>query len=233
MAGEKREHFPPTLNTWIGEQMQDGSAGRGEINRHVMEAYEAPLRIYYLGSSWRTLGEPEDIINGFLADRLDREEFFNRWQASGKRLRHWLINALHFYLKELWRKTRRHDAASLNASINGDGDPTGQDDLGVLDGEVDRMWARAVVSAACRDAQASCQAGGLEAHWRLFLRHHLDGIPYRQCAAEFDVDPKRCAVMVRTASTRFREAVRERLLQDGVAQTELDAELAHLQEVIV
>ncbi|MDP7029245.1 MAG: hypothetical protein QF733_03390 [Phycisphaerales bacterium] len=227
MTERKREHFPPTLNTWIGAKLRDGTLGRGEVNRHVMEAYEGPLRIYLLGTSWRTLGEPEDIINGFLADRLDREEFFEKWRGSGKRLRHWLINALHFYLKELWRRDKRHDAASLNASAD-----EVDDAPGVFDRELDRSWARSVVSAACRDAQATCQADGLEDHWRLFLRHHMDGVSYRQCAVEFGVDPKRCAVMVRTASTRFREAMQERLRKDGVPEVELDAELAHLQEVI-
>ncbi len=231
MTEQKREHFPPTLNTWIGERMQGGTMAREEINRYVMEAYEAPLRIYYLGSSWRTLGEPEDIVNGFLADRLDREEFFNKWQSSGKRLRHWLINAMHFYLKELWRKEHRHDAARIDASSR-DEDNGCPVDSGVLDGEMDRIWARAVVSAACRDAEASCRADGLGDHWRLFLRHHLDGVPYRQCSTEFDVNPKRCAVMVRTASARFREAVQERLRQDGVAPSEFEEELMHLQEVI-
>ncbi|MDP6891509.1 MAG: hypothetical protein QF471_09280, partial [Phycisphaerales bacterium] len=65
MSEPKREHFPPTLNTWIGLQMGDGTMGRGAINRHVMEAYEEPLRIYFMGSSWRSLGEPHEIINGF------------------------------------------------------------------------------------------------------------------------------------------------------------------------
>jgi DNA-directed RNA polymerase specialized sigma24 family protein len=231
MVEQKREHFPPTLNTWIGEQMAGGTMGRGEINRHIMEAYEEPLRIYFLGSSWRTLGEPEEIVNGFLADRLDREEFFAKWQASGKRLRHWLINALHFYLKEQWRKERRHDAARLDSG--GDDDDThGMAEPGTEDREVDRTWARALVATACRDAQASCRADGLDDHWQLFIRHHLDGLPYRDCAAEFEVDPKRCAVMARTAAGRFREALQERLRQDGVPDAEIDEELMQLQEAI-
>jgi DNA-directed RNA polymerase specialized sigma24 family protein len=231
MSEPKREHFPPTLNTWIGLQMGDGTMGRGAINRHVMEAYEEPLRIYFMGSSWRSLGEPHEIINGFLADRLDREEFFAKWQTSGKRLRHWLINALHFYLKELWRREKRHDAARLGGAGDGD-DERGVNDPEVLDPEVDRVWARALVAAACRDAQASCRADNLDEHWQLFMRHHLDGLPYRDCAAEFDVDPKRCAVMARTAANRFREALQQRLKQDGVSAEEIDEELMKLQEAI-
>ena len=229
MADAKREHFPPTLNTWIGEQMKVGTVGRVEINRHVMEAYVTPLRIYYLGTSWRTLGEPADIINGFLADRLDREEFFTKWQTSGKRLRHWLINALHFYLKELWRKERRHDALSIDQDEDG---ARNTEEPATIDREVDRNWARSLVAAACRDAQASCQEDGLGEHWELFIRHHLDGVAYADCVREFGVDPKRCAVMVRTASDRFRSAVQERLRQDGVPDAEIDEELVSLQEAI-
>lgn len=224
MTDSSQDAFPPTLNTWLAARLDDGTTARAAINRHVMEAYEAPLRIYYLGTSWRTFGEPDDIINGFLADRLDRPDFFAKWQTSDKRLRHWLINALHFYLKEQWRRERRHDASSFADESWGGGSD--------LDQEIDRAWARALVSAACRDAQQSCIEDDLETHWRLFIRHHLDDIPYRQCAEEFGVDPKRCAVMVRTASTRFRAALHDRMRQDGVGPEDLDDELLHLQEAI-
>ena len=122
MSSEKKNHFPPTLCTWIEGRLDDGTIGRDAINRHVMESYELPLRIYYLGTSWRTLGEPEDIINGFMADRLERPNFFTQWKSSGKRLRHWLINALHFYLKEQWRRDRRHDAMSIDRGTSEDTD---------------------------------------------------------------------------------------------------------------
>jgi DNA-directed RNA polymerase specialized sigma24 family protein len=231
MSSEKKNHFPPTLCTWIEGRLDDGTIGRDAINRHVMESYELPLRIYYLGTSWRTLGEPEDIINGFMADRLERPNFFTQWKSSGKRLRHWLINALHFYLKEQWRRDRRHDAMSIDRGTSEDTDHSAFEPS-MNDRDVDRAWAKSLVASAIRDAQQSCVADGYEDHWRLFMRHHLDGINYRQCADEFDVDAKRCAVMVRTAATRFRTAIQARLLQDGVPEDELPDEVAGLQEAL-
>lgn len=221
MTRTAQDDFPQTLNTWLCEQIDKTNADVGKVNRHVMEAYHAPLKAYLLCTSWRRSGEPDEIINGFLADRLDREDFFAKWRASGLRLRRWLVNALHFYLKEQWRRERRHDAEPIE-----DQEPDHIDD------QVDRAWARSLVTAACKDAHESCVADDLEGHWQLFVRHHVDGVPYDRCAAEFDVDPKRCAVMVRTATSRFRAALKARLQADNVGPDQLDAELLHLQEVL-
>src|SRR5882672_12709738 len=98
---DKKDVFPRTLGTWIGRKLQEGKAGRAEVNRHLMSVYAWPLQVYFRGSSDRWLGEPEDIVQGFFADRLDREEFLPGCQESGLRLRRWLMNGFCFYLKEL------------------------------------------------------------------------------------------------------------------------------------
>ncbi|MCH2139618.1 MAG: hypothetical protein MK100_01120 [Phycisphaerales bacterium] len=229
MDESQKDHFPPTLHTWIGEKIGLGVEGRDDINQYIMEAYEPPLRIYLRSTSWGNWQDLDEIINGFLADRLDREDFFAKWQASGKRLRHWLINALHFYLKEEWRRERRHDAARLGDGGEEDPGAIVQDPVN-LEQEINCVWAKSVIAAACKDAEASCQADGLDSHWALFIRHYLDGRSYRDCAVEFNVDPKRCAVMARTATQRFRQALHQRLQDDGVPAEDLDHEIMLLQE---
>ena len=86
----KQDAFPQTLRTWIGARLVDGHAGRADVNRHLMTVYLRPLKIYFMGTSERWLGEPDDVVSGFFADRLARENFLDDWIASGVSLRRWL-----------------------------------------------------------------------------------------------------------------------------------------------
>lgn len=216
--------FPTTLRTWIDRRLDEGKAGRLDANRYVMATYAAPLRIYYLGTNMRWLGEPDDVIGGFFEDRLRKADYFDRWQASGMRLRRWLINGFCFYLRELRRSARRdRTAACQGDTVTFNGDPAAV---------VDREAARAFVSRAIEQTQQACLDEGLETHWRIFLRHHVDHAPFAAIAGEFDVDPARAAVMSRTARRKFHIALVDVLTRDGVAREEMNREIQWLLEAI-
>ena len=100
------------------------------------------------------------------------------------------------------------------------------------DDDFDRAWAMAMVRDAWTDAAKSCEADGLGDHWRLFIRHHVDGLAYKEFVHEFDVTPSQAAVMVRTATGRFKKAVRHRILMDGVLEVDVDEELQRLMEIM-
>lgn len=214
--------FPTTKRTWIDLALDRGPRGRLDVNAHVMETYEWPLRVYYLGTNLRWLGEPEDVVGGFFADRLARADFLANWRTSGMRLRRWLMNGFSYYLLEVRRARRREaPAADVEEPATFSGDPSAA---------VDRAAVVAFVRQAMELTAQRCAAGGMEAHWRVFLRHHHDGIPFREIAPEFGVDLARAAVMARTAARKFQAALREVLGQDGVAADRIDEEIQSLLE---
>lgn len=216
--------FPQTLGTWIKAQLDQGDQGRLDVNEHIMLVYAAPLRIYLRGSSWHRFGEVDEVINAFFASRLDKPDFFEQWQNSGKRLRYWLINALRFHLQESWRRAKRDRSDPLP---DFDQAPT-QDDYDAFD----RAWARELVQGACRQAAEQCESEGLASHWAVFHQHHIEGTPYRAIAAAMDVSPGRCAVMVRTATSRFKTALLMRLELDGMPEDGAVPEIDKLLEVL-
>ena len=70
------DHFPSTHATWIDAQltvMQDGGAAGtsalSALRRHLMERYRTALLAYVRGSSLRKLGEAEELVDGFFAER--------------------------------------------------------------------------------------------------------------------------------------------------------------------
>jgi hypothetical protein len=224
---KSRSLFPATLRTWLDEQIERGAAGRDDINHYIMSTYLWPLKMYLLNTSWRGQVEADDVIDGFFASRLDRADFFANWRASGKRLRHWLINGLHLHLKERWRdRTSALVDKRLVAAKIMDHSLVARDPVK----NIDRWMAHAFVAQALSLARDSASQAGLEAHFDMFLRHHLHDESIFRLAQEHGVSEARAAVMVRTARRHFRRAVEEVLLRDGAPVERHEDEIAELLE---
>ncbi|MCB9844504.1 MAG: hypothetical protein H6811_00755 [Phycisphaeraceae bacterium] len=199
--------FPATMSTWIGHRLLEGAGGRAEVNRHVMAVYGRPLRTYFLGCSERWLGEPDEVVHGFFADRLARPGFFDDWRESGLSLRRWLVNGLCFYMKEL-RRRRQRDAragAMLDDPVTFSGDP---------ERTVDREFVVEVVQRALDQGRVFCADAGLSEHWAIFEAHYARQLEYADIAPQFGVSTARAAVMARTASKHFKSALRELIGRD-------------------
>lgn len=204
--------FPQTLSTWIRDRLTDGTpGGRRDVDRHVMDVYSHPLRVYFLGTRDRSLGEPDEVIQGFFADRLARPDFFAQWQTSRLALRRWLINAFNFYLKELRRQNRRGHPT---------GDPAREDTGGLVGNpevEAERAFVVSMVRAALRNVQRDCEFNNLHPHWTSFYEHFYLGRAYVEVGRDLGVDAARAMVMARTVRNRFQAELRRMLSIDGAA----------------
>jgi hypothetical protein len=201
--------FPQTLTAWIRDRLIAG--GRREVNRHVMDVYALPLRVYYLGTRDQSLGEPDEVIQGFFADRLGRAEFFAQWQSSNLPLRRWLINGFNFYLKELRRANRRNRATGEES-----------DELPTFEGEpgaaMELAFLVSIVRTSLHHVQRECDSTGLQKHWTSFFEHFCLERPYADIARDLEVDPARAMVMARTVRHKFQAEVRRSMSIDGADQ---------------
>jgi len=224
----KEDVFPTTLNTWIDLRLREGERGRAEINRHIMSVYAGPMRVYCLGLREPQLGEAEELVEGFFADRLARADYLQEWRTSGLRLRRWLMNGLIFYVKEL-RRERRKDARlqDLEALEL----PAADDSAGRVEAEMDRAFAASVVREALRATREACAAKGLSPHFEIFHKRYYEGLSYADFTAGYGVDADRASEMARTAAGKFRAALRDILASDGARESEIDAEIQTLLEV--
>lgn len=215
--------FPSTPRGWIGEQISLGAEGRKVVVAHVMESYARPLERYLRGSSYRSAGEPHELVQGFLAERLPAPDFFSRWLDSGMPLRRWLMNGFLFYLRETVRRDQRFPQGFET-------DPTdGREDA---HRQFEREWAISLVARALERARASCERRGQREHWELFERHYLHGVPYAALIAERGISAKEAATMVRTAAGKLRVAIFDLLARDGIPDAEIDHEIARLMEAV-
>jgi DNA-directed RNA polymerase specialized sigma24 family protein len=226
-AGNRRDVFPTTQVTRIVGLLRGGDGGRLEAARHVMSVYAMPLEVYLRGSSFRRLGDPADVVEGFFADRLSREGFLADWLDSESRLRYWLIRAFRYYLLEQIRDARKRRPV------------TDSDECAAAAAEVDdaetafhREAALRIVAEAFRCAESSCREAGFDEHWRAFVLHHLEGRGFRDIAAALETTPPRACVMARTAASRFRTALRDMVAWNGADEAGIDREIESLMELI-
>ncbi|MCA8976218.1 MAG: hypothetical protein KDC98_15965 [Planctomycetes bacterium] len=218
--------FPPTHRTWIDRQLDGGDPARAALREHVMAVYAGPLQAYLSHTRYRSCGDPTELVHGFFADRLVRDDYLVRWRASGLRLRRWLANGLLLYAKESRRRNRRDSRAR---AVDPDLYSTADTELSP-EAAMDRAFTRSVVRRAMEQAARDCREQGLEQHWRMFIGHTYEDTPYRDLGAAAGVSPERAAVMARTASRRLRTAVSQTLELDGVPPDRLRSAIHELLE---
>ena len=144
--------------------------------------------------------------------------------ASGLSLRRWLCNALCFYLKELRRQRRRDGRAGELPH-----EPPAPSEN--PERAMDRAFIAEIVQRAVTMARDQCARDDLSQHFEVFEQHHLLGRSHQAIGREFDITPARAAVMTRTATKRFRDALRELVSRDTPIEN-LDAEILELLETL-
>lgn len=220
MTTKRTDVFPHTQLTWLSSQLDEGDLGLAKAREHVMEVYREPLMIYVKGSSFRTLGDAEELVSGFFADRLGRTDYLSEWLSSGRPLRRWLLVGLKYYLKEQIRAKKRG-----GSSLAFDPDDDDQDHPSRSYNEAS---GRQLVARAMIQTEEDLRARGFGEHWEVFVAHHLQERLFASIGEEHGVDEKRAAVMSRTAARRFRAVLRELVTWPGASDEELDSEIRAL-----
>ena len=89
-----------------------------------------------------------------------------------------------------------------------------------------------LVRQAMELAEKECIEAGLGEHWRVFVRHHVDGRSYEELQSEFGLDEKRFKVMSRTAGNKFKASLRDLIRWRGASEEDVDIEIRNLMEII-
>jgi hypothetical protein len=235
--------FPSTHTTWMHGELDAGDERRRALRSIVMARYFEPLRIYVKGSSYRHLGESAELVSAFFVSRFARDDYLDAWRESGMTLRRWLINGLILSMREEVRRRRRAAKRGLigtgQAGTETGDDAAEADPFAPLESPepeavaaFERAWALATMREACQGVETICNADGEEAMWLVFRRHFLDGVPYVLLVDETGYEPARAAVVARTVANRVRAAIKRLMVLDGIADDELDGELARFSALM-
>ena len=247
------DHFPSTHTTWIdaqltiaeraGDHTHEGQSARRALQQHLMQRYHEPLRAYVRGSSMRQLGDADDLVAGFFADRIGAPGFLADWRGSKMPLRRWLMNGISFYGRGVMRDRARDRMRQFEDG--GAGFPGGAGDSSTHAGGEDRFvderdavrafeeaWALEVLNAAHELVHADLAESGKLEEYGVFRRHVIDGVEYAVIGTDLGLTRQQCANMVRRVSDRIREALREVLRSEGVPPEEVERTVREVEELL-
>jgi hypothetical protein len=232
------DYFPTTQRTWLATQIADGDRGLDAARVHVMERSHAALVAYVRGARVSALGEPDDIVHVYFARNLGKPDYLARWLDSGLSLRRWLMNGVSAHIRTLWRERATH--ARRHEPLAGSARELASDTRGA-ERDFERAWIRATLGEACRRVQDALQDGRRPDRdaevWRVFELHVLEGQPYRAILAAAGESPtrdgeERLAVAVRRVLRLVRAELKAILREDGVRESELDAEVDRMTHLM-
>lgn len=221
IVAPRADHFPTTALTTLldqlrhtlhGEPSPRGSPAHLRMVETLMARYAGPLEVYARGSSLRDIAEPADLVHGFFAAALADPAYLARYQASGMRLRRYLMNGLLLHARSVAR-----DRSRQNRREGGEMPPRGPAATSSASPEhaYDRAWALAILSEACGSVEAALLAEGRDHAWTVFRRHAIDGRSYADLERELGLGKQQMADLVRSVTRRLRGRMLELLEAEG------------------
>lgn len=208
------DRFPTTQMTAIVEGLRAGDEALASLAARVIERYAQPLEAYAQGSSLREIGEPRELVHGFLVARFGTpascRAYLEAWNASGLTLRRWMMNGLLLHVRGLVRDAQRSREKPLDATLRAVESPE-PDPAEAFE----RAWANAILAEACAQVEQTLVAEGRDRAWRVFRRHVLDGRSYRDLEGEFALSRQQMADLVRGVVARLRTRIRDLLDEEG------------------
>ena len=220
----RAEHFPTTHLTELLTVLREtpGDASHARLAETVMRRYAEPLAAYARGSTLREIADPVDLVHGFFAAALADPAYFERYLASGMRLRRWLMNGLLLHARGVARdraRAARREGTTLESAPR---EALRASDDSRAETQFDRAWALALLSEACASVESALLAEGRDRAWTVFRRHAIDGRSYIDLEQELGLGRQQMADLVRGVTKRLRARMLE-LLEDegGTAAEEL------------
>lgn len=209
--------------------MGRGPEGEAEVARHVTSLYLKPLTRYAYSLKNMDPSDADDLVHDFLAVRIRRPDYFGDWEKSGRPLRRWLMNGFLFLMRSQRRQlaNRRRIEESLARQSTSDHE-TDADAFA----RFERLWTVNLIRRAIDETSRSCIDSGLDDHWEVFRRHHIDAVPFRRIAEQRGESPRRVARMSRTVVERLRRNIQKLLERDGVDSGAVGEEIGRLLEVL-
>ena len=205
----------------------------------LLGMYLTPLRKHLVHKKGLRPEDADDVLNGFVADKILDRAFLANADRSKGRFRSLILTALDRYLISLHRhiKGKRRSPPSPLLDLDEQPDVAGN---GATAGDIfDLSWARQVVRQALEQMEAECQGNGQQALWGLFdarivapnVRQERP-LAYKLIVARFGFESSSQAKEALLVAERMYKRCLWAVLAKYAAADEIDAEIADLHRIL-
>lgn len=253
--------FPATHWSLVARAGDADTQVRREALVELLRDYLPALRSFLQVTRRVPPGEVDDLLQGFLADKVIEEGLMPRADPSKGRFRTFLLAALNHYLINQTvhdnRQKRRHPSGP-DVSLDSGGsdphdtfagaacgaavDPQSLPDPHAVDPAAlfDAAWARQVVRQAVERTEAECRRSGRPDVWSVLearvLRPRLEGaepVPCHQLVGRFGIaSPEAVSNLLTTAKRMFARNLRAVIGGYEPDPAAVEAEIADLRAIL-
>ncbi len=216
-----------------------GNAKGEEALAELCQAYWLPLYTFARRDG-HSPTDAEDLVQGFLAKAVI-DELFSRADAGRGKLRTFLLTAFRRYAKDEQVKAHAEKRGG-GTLVSLDGieaehwyAEAGEGGRDSAEAAYDRQWALTLLERTCERLRADCEGRGKGAEFdalRPFLTSNAEGADYERLGAHLGMKPDTVKVSVHRLRARFGLLLREEVRETHADDSDVDAELRHLIQLL-
>lgn len=224
--------FPATRWTAWVMPAQEGDA---DALSSLLSAYFPPLRLFLVRKWGLSEDEAEDVLQGFLADKVLEKRLLAVADRGRGKFRTFLLTALSHYAVDRFRRTRRFPA---NCSLDPGGVAARIADQ--PEAAFDVEWARQTVARAIAAMKAECLAKKRNDVWGVFharvvapILHGTPEMPYQELVVEFGLkSPSAAFNLLATGKRMFERCLRATIAAYSHEGAGVDEEISDLKRAL-
>jgi DNA-directed RNA polymerase specialized sigma24 family protein len=229
--------FPSTQWSMVARAGASDSVLRRALDA-LLRRYVPALRSYLLANHRVSPDRADDLLQGFLADKVLEQDIIRHADQTRGKFRTFLMTALNHYTISLFRKEQA-----------GRRSPTG---LEPLDGEnalaqpapsapdtFDVAWARQVLNLAIERTREECEAGGRGDLWAVFegrvlmpTLRHAEPVPLAELVGRLGVSAEQVSSLLTTAKRMYARNLRFVVGEYAGGEEDVEGEIRWLKTIL-
>jgi RNA polymerase sigma-70 factor (ECF subfamily) len=236
--------FPTTRWTLLDQAARGNGDVRHRALADLLRLYVGPIRAFIIARRGVSPDQADDILQDFLSVKWLEQDLLSRAQRDKGRFRSYLLTALDHFISNWYRKRRVDRPGALAIGVAADSEAGGADEPAAPGGrpqdQFDLVWAQQVVQTAIERMRAECNTNGRQDVWAVFEARLLGPIlgeapppAYAELVQRFGFQtPAQAQNLLVTAKRTFMRTLRAVILEYEGAESDVDAELRDLQEIL-
>ena len=223
------DRFPTTRWSLIERIAESGPLAE------FLERYRPALLAFLKHEPGSRSADVEDLVQGFIADKVLQNQILRRARAGKGRLRNFLIRSLRNYVMNVHRSERASRRAPLGkVSL----EEIGVEHVGSREAEsrFELEWARSVLNEALERMQSECEKKDMSDHWGIFRDRVIDPIlngreppSYAALAERYRfTSPHAAGNRLVTAKRMYAKSIRSVISEYTTDPVEVEEELEEL-----
>lgn len=239
--GSYHKPFPQTRWSLVGRIDNVSDKVRIQALNELLTLYLPALRTHLLTCLHVSENHADDILQGFVAEKVVERNLLTQANQAKGRFRNFLLRSFKNYvISEARRRKAQKRAPDDSVNIRFDEFPDLVAENPEIEKSFDVSWARRVISETIRLMQEECREKKRQDIWNVFecriMNPLLNDVPptdYDTMVKTFDIkSPAQASDLLITAKRMFKRVLMEVVRNTVDNEQDVEREIQHLKQIL-